>query len=348
MATPPTASISLTKSPPEPAADTILASALPPAPPPPPGPWPSPAGGDPARRSAGRRSGPIALAALAVIVVLVAGVGVWFLVRPGPDPTSGVATAPTSAPAAAAATTVTGSATSTAPQPRRPSAGTAPSADRSSTIVPSSTSTSPAPDPMGGPRIDIPCNSGYIVQVASELDQPTLESRVAALRASGTLPAGVKWTETSTSCSVFTNQANVFVLYTGPFTDWTQACPDRLTGPPDSFVKPTDPSRVGTFLACLCPAYASGHQPPEIVTVGQQGSWVGELQRVLGAGLDYDIGSINADPAAGDAGRWGTYTSQTAAAVGRFQADQGLPVTQQVDAATWSRLQSAWCRSSGE
>jgi hypothetical protein len=114
-----------------------------------------------------------------------------------------------------------------------------------------------------------------------------------------------------------------------------------LASPADAFVKSTDPATVGTFRSCLCPAAAG--DLPAISTVGQQGVWIGELQRVLGGGLDYTVGAINADPAVGDPGRWGTYTAETAAAVRRFQADHGLAATGQVDAATWSALQVAWC-----
>ena len=84
-------------------------------------------------------------------------------------------------------------------------------------------------------------------------------------------------------------------------------------------------------------------QLPVVTTVGQQGVWVGELQRVLGSRLDYSIGSINADPASGDPGRWGIFTAETAAAVGRFQTDNGLAATNQVDGTTWAALQRASC-----
>ncbi len=98
---------------------------------------------------------------------------------------------------------------------------------------------------------------------------------------------------------------------------------------------------LSTGTSCLCPADPTSL--PKITTVGQQDVWVGELQRVLGGTLDYDVGQINADPAAGDKGRWGIYTDETAAAVGRFQADNGLPDTRQVDAATWSALRGQGC-----
>lgn len=206
------------------------------------------------------------------------------------------------------------------------------------TTVPAPT---PALDPMGGPNAAIGCGTGYIVQVASELDTTTFQNRVATLRASGTLPAGTKWAETASSCSIFTTQQNVLVLYAGPYASPYDACPARLTSPADAFIKGTTPDTATQYVSCLCPASTSAL--PTVTTVGQQGVWVGELQRVLGSKLDYTIGSINADPATGDPGRWGIYTAETAAAVGRFQNDNGLPATSQVDAATWSALQRATC-----
>jgi len=202
----------------------------------------------------------------------------------------------------------------------------------------------PAPaaaDPMGGPHVAIDCGTGYIVQVASELDTQAFVDRVAQLRASGTLPPGTKWADTSSSCSIFTTQSNVLVLYAGPFGSPYDACPARLASPADAFIKGTTPESSSQYISCLCPA-ATG-QLPTLTTVGQQGVWVGELQRVLGSRLDYSIGSINADPASGDPGRWGIYTAETAAAVGRFQSDNGLAATDQVDAATWAALQGASC-----
>lgn len=198
-----------------------------------------------------------------------------------------------------------------------------------------------AADPMGGPRLDIACGDGYIVQVASELDTAAFTNRVAQLRAAGTLPPGTQWAQTSTSCSLFTTQSNVLVLYAGPFVSQYDACPARLASPPDAFIKSTNPQNVGQYVSCLCPAVVS--TLPTINTVDQQNVWVGELQRVLGSKLDYDVGSINADPAAGNPGKWGTYTTDTAAAVGRFQRDNGLPITDQVDQATWSALQRNSC-----
>lgn len=195
---------------------------------------------------------------------------------------------------------------------------------------------------LGGPRVDIGCaEGGYIVQVASELDPATFEQRVAQLRSVGQLPPDAKWAEANASCAIFTSQVNVLVLYAGPFGSPYDACPARLASPPDAFIKGTTTASAGDFISCLCPATAS--QLPTIAEVGQQDVWVGELQRVLGAALDYDVGAINADPATGSPGRWGTYIAETATAVGKFQAANGLPVTDQVDTATWSALQSKTC-----
>lgn len=203
-------------------------------------------------------------------------------------------------------------------------------------------STAPAvADPLGGPLVNITCGSGYIVQVASEEDEATFARKVAELRKTNTLPPGAKRTDINSSCQIFTAQKNYLVLYAGPFASPFDACPARLASPPDAFIKGTTPETAKDYISCLCPAVPA--QLPVIGAVGQQDVWVGELQRVLGTGLDYNVGSVNADPAIGDPGRWGTYTAETAAAVGRFQGDSGLPVTEQVDDATWSALQAQSC-----
>lgn len=292
-----------------------------------------------------RGPGVAVLVVLVVAALLVAGVGAWFVIRPtGGQQAIAVLPATTSAVTSVARSPAGGPAK---PAPIGPPGSKAdPASSAAAPTIPTVTSTAVvtatvALDPMGGPRVDIACGSGYIVQVASELDQAAFAARVAALRSAGTLPADAKWTETSTSCAIFTTQANVLVLYAGPYPSVQAACPARLASPADAFVKSTDPATVGTFRSCLCPAAAG--DLPAISTVGQQGVWIGELQRVLGGGLDYTVGAINADPAVGDPGRWGTYTAETAAAVRRFQADHGLAATGQVDAATWSALQGAWC-----
>ena len=196
--------------------------------------------------------------------------------------------------------------------------------------------------PLGGPRVDIACaEGGYIVQVASELDPATFEQRISGLQAAGQLPPNAKWAEANASCAIFTSQVNVLVLYAGPFTSPYDACPARLASPPDAFIKGTTQASANVFVSCLCPATVA--ELPAVSTVGQQGVWVGELQRVLGTALDLDVGSINADSATGSPGSWGVYTAGTAAAVGAFQAANGLPVTDQVDAATWSALQTKIC-----
>jgi Putative peptidoglycan binding domain len=133
----------------------------------------------------------------------------------------------------------------------------------------------------------------------------------------------------------------VLVLYAGPFASPYDACAARLASPPDAFIKGTTPETSQQFVSCLCPATVT--DLPAITSVGQQGVWIGELQRVLGGRLDYDVGPINADAAAGNPGQWGTYTADTAAAVGRFQAASGLNRTKQVDAVTWGALKAQAC-----
>jgi Putative peptidoglycan binding domain len=205
--------------------------------------------------------------------------------------------------------------------------------------------TAPAPTVASGlaatQQAAIPCGNAYIVQVASELDQATFARRVSAVQLANQLPPGAKWTQTSDSCAIFTAQINALVPYSGPYASPFDACPARLASPPDAFIKGTTPDTANTYVSCLCPADASSL--PAIRTVGELGVWIGELQRVLGSRLDYNVGSINADPSVGDPGRWGTYTADTAAAVGRLQRDAGLPVTSQVDAATWAVLRAQSC-----
>jgi len=323
------------------AAPTVLGAGYPAPPPTTPQPLP-----------ARRGRGAVALVVLAVALLLLAGVGLWFKLRPvaGEAATTPTAPAPTVGAGSANPSTdpsATSSAdSSTRPAPLGPGASKGEPVDPSPGPTPATTvttvaTTTTAPDPMGGPRDDIACNSGFIVQIASELDEPTFRNRVATLRSAGMFPNDARWTQTAAGCSLFTNQANVFVSYVGPFATWADGCPARLSSPPDAFIKSTDPGSVDTFLTCLCPAGVG--DLPAITTVGQRGVWVGELQRVLGAGLDYQIGNINADPAAGNPGHWGEYTTETAAAVGRFQADHRLPRTEGVDRDTWGSLQAARC-----
>ncbi len=221
-------------------------------------------------------------------------------------------------------------------------AGASPALTPTPTPTPTPTATSAdGPVIAGVAHQEIACGGGYIVQVASEADPAGFERRILTARAAGQLPAQVKWANTQSSCAIFTAQSNLLVLYAGPFSSPLDACPARLTSPPDAFIKGTTTETATEYHSCLCPAAASSL--PVIGAVGQQDVWVGELQRVLGARLDYRIGSINADPAVGDPGRWGSYTAETAAAVGRFQGDNGLPVSRQVDAATWAALQARSC-----
>ncbi|WP_395725238.1 peptidoglycan-binding protein [Nakamurella sp.] len=319
------------------AAPTGAHSALPPT-----GEYPLPPPTTPQPLPARRGRGAAALVFLAVAVLLLAGVGLWFTLRPVAGEAATTPTVP--APTVAAGSANPATDPSARPAPLGPGAGKGAPGDPSpapATTVTTVATTTIAPDPMGGPRSDIACSSGFIVQIASELDEPTFRNRVATLRSTGMFPNDARWTQTAAGCSLFTSQTNVFVSYAGPFATWADGCPARLSSPPDAFIKSTDPGSVDTFLTCLCPAGVG--DLPAITTVGQRGVWVGELQRVLGAGLDYQVGSINADAAAGNPGHWGEYTTETAAAVGRFQADHGLPRTEQVDRDTWAGLQAARC-----
>ena len=74
---------------------------------------------------------------------------------------------------------------------------------------------------------------------------------------------------------------------------------------------------------------------PQYSTVGQQGVWVGEMQRVLGNRLNIDIPDL--------AGNWGTYTAGTKDAVRKFQQAARLPPNGAVDARTWQALRQASC-----
>ena len=324
---------------------------------PPVGPYAPPPGQPsypPSQRSGSARRGWLIAGAAFLVVAAVVTTTVLVLQRTG-DSGSATTTTGTGAPQIAGPPTSARpsvSAESKAVAPGRSVGGTSSAASAVSATTtgagaagsgaPASTAAPASALPLGGPRVDIACaEGGYIVQVASELDPATFEQRISGLRAAGQLPPDAKWAEANASCAIFTSQVNVLVLYAGPFTSPYDACPTRLASPPDAFIKGTTQASANAFVSCLCPATVA--ELPAVSTVGQQGVWVGELQRVLGTALDLDVGPINADPATGDPGSWGVYTAGTAAAVGAFQAANGLPVTDQVDAATWSALQSKIC-----
>jgi len=315
------------------------------------GPPPPPIGS-----AGGRRRGWLIAGAAFLVVAALATTVVLVLQRSGgdgtaQDPTALPSSAQSAGPPTSALPSVTaeskasppgrsvGAATSTATAPGSAPAGTTgPDPAISGTAAPS---VPPSVLPLGGPRVDIPCADSYIVQVASELDPAAFERRVSALRAVGQLSADLKWTEANSSCAIFTSQVNVLVLYAGPFAAPFDACAARLASPPDAFIKGTTPETANTFVSCLCPATVD--QVPAITAAGQQGVWVGALQRILGSALDLNVGSINADAASGNPGSWGVYTAETAEAVGQFQGANGLPVSKVVDTATWAALQSATC-----
>lgn len=208
---------------------------------------------------------------------------------------------------------------------------TKPKAKVTKTVIP--TPIKPQAQPLGVPQRNISCSAGYIVQLASELDSKAFVARVAALRASGQVPAGALAADSTRSCKIFTSQSNTVVLYAGPFASRYDGCAARLAGPADAFLKGADPARAQEYVSCLCPARTAGL--PQYSALGQQGVWVGELQRVLGNRLNISIADL--------AGNWGTFTPGTKAAVQRFQQEKKLPATGGVDSRTWKALQAANC-----
>jgi hypothetical protein len=256
------------------------------------------------------------------------------------DPTTSTAAAP--APAAPTTVTVTAS----GPAAPATSGGKATAAVKPAPKPVKTTAKKPAPTKpvpkkpaakpkpsLGVPQHEIACSGGYIVQLASELDAPTLAAHVARLKASGQLPAGALAADSAHSCDLFSSQSNTVVLYAGPFASRYAGCAARLAGPADAYIKGGNPATATEYVSCLCPANAAGL--PRLATIGQQNVWVGELQRVLGNRLNIDVNDLS--------GHWGTFTPGTKAAVQQFQKSRKLPATGGVDARTWKTLQSAGC-----
>ncbi len=187
--------------------------------------------------------------------------------------------------------------------------------------------------PLGVPQRDITCNAGYIVQLASEFDARAFTARVAGLKRAGQVPAGSLAADSTRSCQIFTSQTNTLVLYVGPFASKYAGCPARLAGPADAFIKGSNTGTAQDYISCLCPASAAALPP--ISRIGQQGVWVGELQRVLGNRLNVAVTDL--------AGHWGVFTPGTKAAVQKFQQAAKLPANGAVDVRTWQSLQSAQC-----
>lgn len=190
-----------------------------------------------------------------------------------------------------------------------------------------------ATPPLGVAEREIVCNPGYIVQLASEFDPVTFKARVARLRAAGQLPVGSAAADAVKSCRLFSSQTNSFVLYTGPYPSKYAGCPARLSGPADAYIKGSTPGSSSEFVSCLCPATSAGL--PRYQQVGQQGVWIGELQRILGARLNIGIPDLT--------GRWGILTPGTRSAVQRFQVRANLPANGFIDDRTWQAVQSAAC-----
>ena len=238
-------------------------------------------------------------------------------------------------PTSVVTVTVTESSGASAARSTTP-ATTASSTIASTTKTTPTTSSSPSTSssPYGVPIQQISCSDGYIVQLASELTPAAFAQRVAQLQQQGLVPADAKAADSTKSCRLFTNQTNTLILYAGPFEHAYAACPDRLTGPYDAFIRGANPDTSGEFVSCICPANV--RSLPTFFTLGTTNQWVGELQHMLAAHLRYRIDDLGV-------GTWGQYTPDTRRAVRRFQVDSGLPNTGRVDARTWRALQRAGC-----
>ncbi len=236
-------------------------------------------------------------------------------------------TATATSDAAISAVTATGS------PAEFPAAGpTATASAQSPTPSPSEPTTAPPPTTAPAAVVqEIACAPGFIVQVASGVDDASVPARVAELRAAGQLPPDTKVAHTASSCSIFPSQTNTIVLYTGPYAAPYDGCAARLGSAPDSFVKGTTPETATQYVSCLCPADVT--HVPAVTAIGQNGVWIGELQRVLANKLGLEIANLE----------WGTFTEQTSAAVRKFQHDKDLLTTGLVDAGTWQALQGAAC-----
>lgn len=244
-----------------------------------------------------------------------------------PTAASGTAASGSAGPASSGQVPLTVTVTAT------PTTATTASAGSSQVRPTTSRSTTTTANPLGVPQRDIACGSGYIVQLASEVNAANFTRRVAELRAAGQVPAGAQAADSTRSCKIFSGQVNTLVLYAGPFPGPYDGCAARLAGPADAFIRGQNPDTSHKFLSCLCPARASAL--PRIDKVGQQHVWIGELQRVLGNRLNMDIGDVG--------NSWGTYTEDTKDAVARFQKSARLKDNGKVDARTWQALQQASC-----
>lgn len=289
-----------------------------------------PGSGPPEPKTTARRR-PLVTALVAAVVVL-AGAGVVAAIRftsqdstapPSPGPSATSVTQPPDP------STLVQTVTSTAVRTLTTQATTP------TPVV--TTPTAASPDPMGGGFQALSCGTnGYIVQVASELNEAAYRARVAQVRAASQLPVGAHYLTGDGDCGLFTVQDSLWVLYTGPFASPADACPTRLQSPADAFIKGTTDGTKQLYFGCLCVTDVA--RMPAITTVGQTDVWVGELQRALRVKLEYDVGDIDGPPPT-----WGVYTDGTAAAVARFQSSSGLAATGRVDGATWQQIKNGSC-----
>lgn len=278
------------------------------------------AAGGPPRRSGGGRI--VVLVAVVALLVLAGGATAFLAFRGG----SGEATSAVAAPAPG-----------TTPPPPTTSAskaavgGAAPSTVVLTTTVTPTVASTAATGLSDIADQPIACNSGSFVLLASERDEASFVRRVDEVRAAGQLPAGARWTRTSSGCGLFSSDA--WVLWSGPYPTAADACPIRLAAPFDASVRSTAP---GDSSSSSCACVTAVGSPPVLYSGSARSQWTGELQRLLQLKLDYDVGDLNSST-------WGVFTPAVADAVRRFQADQGLTVDGEVGAQTWTALRSAGC-----
>ncbi|MET3807528.1 hypothetical protein ABIB25_004554 [Nakamurella sp. UYEF19] len=278
-------------------------------------------------------------------------------VAPAPAPNDGATSGPPSSvvpvtPTPARTVTVTqaptrtvatkpgaGTARTTLPRTTPPKATPTPTPPKTTTPPKTAPKTTAPPTPttpavvLGVPQKNITCNAGYIVQLASEFDAATFAAHVARLKAAGQVPTGALAADSAGSCKIFTSQTNTLVLYAGPFSSPYAGCAARLSGPADAYIKGSNPDTSGQYVSCLCPT--SINALPQYSAVGQQGVWIGEVQRVLGNRLNFNVSDLS--------GNWGTFTAGTKAAVLRFQQSVKLPANGVLDGRTWQAIQRAEC-----
>jgi len=196
-------------------------------------------------------------------------------------------------------------------------AATTPTAER--------TTASPTPSPPPEtPLANLECDGAYIVELGRS-DPPYAKSSVETLVKD---TEGAKYLEANRSCATYKNAGSRLIAYLGPFDDLPAACAKRVeSGVETAVPHRMDAKQVGQNY-CACEV-----DPPVLrVNDGKNGDRatliaIREAQVMLKA-LGHFRPAITGTP----------YGPQTQAAVQRFQAAAGLPVTGVLNRATWTAL----------